>query len=174
MISLHRDPIHEGEHIDDLPRWLAPIGGGAYWHVPRSAHRLNDGTLLVSFWCGPFRRYASEPSDLNPPAEMKCGTCVGRSLGYRRDGGLIFRPRDHWKLPARCPGDDWEEGTRNCFACGRQTNWARREWGIAYHRPDAALAERFAPCLLHGWSRMSARDGLLVCTSWRCSHGENS
>lgn len=189
LVPLHRDPISSGSHVKALPRWIPPMpsayrpqGRATYWHQPRSAYLKSDGIMVVSLWCGPSRFV--DPALLvavEPDCEFKCGTCVGRRLGYERAHGLIFQPVDHWALPKRCPStspdpDDW----RLCLACGRKTNAARAPfgWGLAQHRPDPDLAVRFQPCYLHGWERMglefdhAARreTGRLRCSAHACSH----
>lgn len=180
VVQLHRDSIaFGGEHVLELPAWIPPSRHplAAYWHQPRSAYRADDGRLIVHLWCGQGRYYAAgEPVlDLAPPNELRCGTCIGRRLGYDRDQGAIFQPVDHWALPARCPSTTPDPNDlRLCFACGRPTNAARGWWsyGLAMHGPGPALADRFEPCPLHGWQRIETRQEplRLVCGFFSCEH----
>lgn len=178
LVQLHRDPITEGVHVLALPMWVPPARqlGSSYWHIPRSANLKADGRVSVHFWCGPFRYYQADELNLTavPPSELRCGTCVGRRNGYDRINGTIFRPRDHWELPSVCPSTTPDpDDLRRCVACGRPTNAARgwTAYGLARHAPDAALAERFAPCPRHGWRDMQIRDGTLACCAWGCRRG---
>lgn len=178
LVRLHRDPIVHGSHVLALPAWLPPSGhpNASYWHMPRSASLRADGTLHVNLWCGPFRNYdaATFAATSDPPDELRCGTCVGRRAGYDRENGMIFAPRDHWALPKVCPSTTPDPADlRLCLACGRRTNAARgfNSYGLAFHAPDAALADRFSPCPRHGWERMWVRDDTLVCTAFRCGDG---
>lgn len=169
-IELFRDP-GQGEHVSQMPPWVLPRSNGRYWHRPRSASVHGDGRLYVRFWCGQAGTVDLHRLTHEVPEDLKCGTCVGRRAGWDRADGTVFRPRDHWALPSRCPGNSWEPPKyRTCFACGRPVQAARgwNAWGSASHRPDPDLADRFEPCPQHGWREMYERDGALVCNAWRC------
>lgn len=163
VVLLHRDPLasEKYEHVAELPAWIGPGRAGTYWHQPRSAHRhcpplRSDCDIVVSTWCGQalYRLEAGLYAVDEPPEDLRCGTCLGRRLGYDREDGAIFQPRDHWTLPTYCPGESGDDG-RNCFACGARTRIAGGyRTTEARHRPTPELAVRFEPCPAHGWSRM--------------------
>ncbi len=182
-LALHRDPMPPGAiPVRRLPAWVRPLRGERYWHQPRSAFRSRPLRrpdrleLYVHFWCGQGRGVAETRLAFAaaPAAELRCGTCVGRRAGFDGRDGLIFRPRDAWALPRRCPGNDKDLRTHQCVACGRVTNWAR--WphsGITIHRAEPLLAVRWDPCPWHGWRDMALRSDRMVCTEWQCTtnHG---
>lgn len=177
-LLLHRDSMPPGMlPVIELPAWVRPAAG-RYWHMPRSAFRKPHGRWIsVHFWCGQIRRVANRRGtwSAEPAEEYRCGTCVGRRAGFDQVDGLIFRPRDPWALPPRCPGRDWDDPkTRQCMACGRVTNWSHSTpagsgLGIAQHRPEPELATRWAPCRWHGWRSMGFRDERLVCFAFQCT-----
>lgn len=190
-VALHRDsaPWPDCEHLEALPAWIVPSPLGAYWHQPRSAYRCPDGALTVHLWCGQARhRVATGHLTDTEPTEMRCGTCAGRRAGYDSTAGLVFCPQDLWQLPARCPGG-LAPDKDTCLSCGARPR-AAQGWnagGLAQHRPALAMADRWAPCPAHGWSRMGPRGGrqgiytYLACGHYRCSwgwpvghHGEGS
>lgn len=174
MITLLREPQSFGEHVLELQAWVAGASAERYWHQPRSAYRrFKDGELVVTFWCGPFRRDVQEHdlSDEAPDEALRCGTCFGRREGFEHSGGLIFRPRDAWAIPSKCPGGD--DGTGHCIGCGRRL----RYYGTYYsresdHAPEPELTKRWEPCPWHGWQHVRPRDGVYVCTAWRCPLAE--
>lgn len=144
-VRLRREPIGGNSvRVLVLPEW-ARGAKGEYWHVPRSAAIYDGDRLCVSAWCGPSFNYPQLTDD--PPADLRCGTCVGRRDGTARTDGLIFTPRDHFALPVRCPG---ESDGRTCTACGGRVrySWLR---GTSVHRPAPELAVRCRPCPRHGW-----------------------
>lgn len=177
LVRLHRDPISSGAHILRLPPWVPPIPSrtgatGRYWHQPRSGALRADGHIILDLWCGQMRHLASLDHLTGvPPADLQCGTCVGRRAGYDRSGGLIFRPRDAWAPPRVCPCSTPDPADhRLCAACGRRTNAARgwNVYGLARHAPGEAFLERWRPCPLHGWSRADWREGRIVCGHFGC------
>lgn len=189
LIDLHVDPA-EGAHVRRLPAWLPPTGRGTYWHQPRSAYWRPEAERLpfqaayvVSLWCGQSRFYATFAGITGePPDDFKCGTCLGRRLGYARDDGAIHQPRDWFgALPRECFSStpDPATGYRTCIACGRRVN-AARGWsgrGLARHAPADALADRCKPCPRHGWRMMGERGGwshddppVFVCGAHGCAH----
>ena len=170
-VELFRDP-GEGSRITRLPAWIAPKVGGRYWHQPRSAS-LHGERLVVRFWCGQtIGNLKVTRLTAVPPEDLMCGTCIGRRAGYDREGGAVFRPRDHWKLPTRCPGNGWDRPDfKLCNACGDRVRAAQgwNAWGSANHRPGPGIAERLRPCPNHGWRDIGqAADERFVCRSWRC------
>ncbi len=168
-VELFRDPGH-GQHVTRLPAWIAPRGG-VYWHQPRSA-RLRDGSLVVDYWCGQMARVDVSRLSEEPPEDLKCGTCLGRRAGFDRVDGAVFHPRDHWRLPSRCPGRSWEAPDfKLCIACGERVRAAQgwNAWGSAKHRAGPGLTERLRPCPRHGWKDIyHAGDGVFPCRSWQC------
>ena len=169
-VVLFRDP-GDGEHVAEMPAWIAPSVGDRYWHQPRSAS-THRGKLLVRYWCGQTASVEEWRLKDRPPADMRCGTCVGRRAGFDRSEGTVFRPRDHWSLPGRCPGVSWDAPDfKLCHACGERVQASRgwNSWGSARHRPGPGLAERLKPCPNHGWRDIrGGNDGRFHCTSWRC------
>lgn len=170
-VALFRDPT-SGWHVTHLPPWIAPETSkpGRYWHQPRSAS-MYDGRLCVHFWCGQSSSVAQRRLSGTPPEAMKCGTCLGRRMGFEGEDGAVFKPRDWWALPSRCPGVTWEPPEfKVCLACGEKVQAARgwNAWGSARHRPGSALAERVAVCPRHGWRDMHERDGGFRCVSFQC------
>lgn len=177
-VLLHRDPTDD-ERVLELPAFVIPRSPDRYVHQPRSAviverpkwPELNG--LYVHLWCGQSRRQvkATELTDHEPgPGLLSCGTCIGRRRGFDRSDGTVFRPRDIFALPARCPGGD--DGTSHCLSCGRKVRYGY-SWSGGFqgsHRPEPALLERWQPCAYHGWLFMYAREDLqlLVCSSFRC------
>lgn len=194
LVQLHRDPI-EGARVLALPAWLGPEtadtrGRARYWHQPRSAYMRSDaeverglGLFVVSLWCGQARYL--ETLDFftsSPPADLRCGTCVGRATGARREGGLIYSPRDVFALPTWCPGEDADHDSELCIACGHRVRYHSRgyHYGPARHRPTPELERRCSPCPRHGWLHMRTTGGRrydgqpdtparLVCGSHGCA-----
>lgn len=172
-VRLHRDPS-DGVHLYALPAWVRPSAYGIYWHIPRSAtrweptRRFPAGRIAVDTWCGQLRHVDRTMLTQRAPADLSCGTCVGRYAGYRREGGTIFSPHDHWKMPKKCPGTD--DGNGWCFACGERVRYRCSAGGVneSRHVPLPALTERWEPCPRHGWRNVRAMDGVLRCTYWRC------
>lgn len=157
---LLREPLSgNAVRVLALPEW-AQGTAGAYWHVPRSAAIYDGNRLCVSVWCGVSFQRPHLTDDA--PADLQCGTCVGRRDGHARADGLIFSPRDHFALPTRCPG---ESDGRTCMACGARVRYS---WwsGTSLHRPAPGLLDRFRPCPRHGWKGAVARDETLVCLEW--------
>lgn len=176
LVPLFRDP-HEGAAVLALPGWIrpSPHRRARYWHMPRSAALHSDGRITVSLWCGPSRSTITVDDFTDePPDEYRCGTCVGRRQGFERKNGLIFTPRDHWKLPTRCPGEGTDADWRHCFACGARVHSARYpNYGYADHRPAAAFTDRYAPCPRHGWRDMRSPwplNDMLICGHFRCGY----
>lgn len=174
MVQLHRDPRFGGvEHLLELPPWIRPKKYGLYWHQPRSAVVLEDGRISIIQWCGPHRTVDSvDALTWLAPSELRCGTCIGRRLGFDRADGAIFQPRDAWSLPKWCPGEGGPGWPAFCVLCGglvrASTSWHR---GEARHRPEPALA-RWEPCPSHGWRdmRLSWPARKLVCGLYRCDY----
>lgn len=149
-----------------MPMWIGPRSrGGVYWHVPRAALDFGD-RLAISMWCGVhFNGVTGDLPLVEPPAGVKCGTCLGRFHGAQGIDGLIFSPRDDFAAPKVCPGADVVDGC--CAACGVPV----RTWlgGPQRHAPGPGFAARFAPCPDHGWRWARVRaDGRIVC---RCFVG---
>lgn len=178
LVSLHHDQLHDGARILRLPPWVPPQGYGLYWHQPRSGEVRASGRVVLALWCGQVRYLDAAALTLtdDAPEDLRCGTCVGRRLGYDREGGAIFQPRDHFVLPRRCPSTDPDPlDYRLCVACGRRTNAARgwNSYGLAAHAPDPGLADLHSPCPRHGWSSLCVvwnRPTTLQCSKFRCSY----
>lgn len=157
-VELHRDPVPRGTvRVVRMPAWCAPVEPGRYWHQPRSAFYAGDGRLVVHLWCGQSRNHVPRRALVDiPPIDQRCGTCIGRRLGYDRAEGSIFRPVDHFRPPRRCPGGD--DGTGYCLSCGRRLRYMGRGYSGPFecqHRPDLdGLFERWTPCVFHGWRDM--------------------
>lgn len=182
VIALTRDTIPAGtERVDSLPPWVRPRIPGGYWHQPRSAYvDVDRGFISVSFWCGSnYRRVNLNEQDLylvdDAPVDMRCGTCAGRLAGFEGRDGLVFRPRDAFKLPSVCPGMYWAPPEHKfCEACGEPVKAAAGPYrsGSANHRPGPGI-ERWDPCPWHGWRHMAmmgerGSDRQLVCSMWGC------
>lgn len=170
-VRLLREPT-SGWHITQLPPWIAPATSkpGRYWHQPRSASWYGN-RLQVHFWCGQSTGVEQHRLRGEPPEDLKCGTCIGRRMGYDGTDGAVFTPRDWWKLPSRCPGVTWEPPDfKLCLACGERVQAARgwNAWGSACHRPGPGLAERVQVCPQHGWRDMRERSNGYACLVWQC------
>lgn len=193
-MRLHRDPGTSSEPLLFLPGWVPPVTDmQRYWHQPRSAEARPDGLVYVRLWCGQARVLPRAVLTDEAPESMRCGSCVGRWLGWLGAAGLTFTPRDHFAPPPWCPGGD--DGTGHCIACGRKLrhriSWASGSGGECQHRPDPAIVD--TPCCpIHGWKYMRPRGVYsgrkrtlsfpgselrwsrrwvhdeLVCTMWRC------
>lgn len=168
-VNLHRDPVQAGwAPVEQLPQYVRPLAPGRYWHQPRSASIGPAGELSVVYWCGQHVRATRRDFTDSVPEELRCGTCVGRRLGFDGAEGAVFSPRDHWRLPTRCPGRTWgEDGL--CLACGNKVKAKAGPWasGMATHRPGEGLAQRWEPCPFHGWRDAYERGRGLSC-GWGC------
>lgn len=176
---LHRDPIYGGgAHLLRLPAWVPPKAAGLYWHQPRSGSLRSDGRVHIRYWCGQTRNsHVDALSTLtdSPAPELRCGTCIGRHMGYVGESGAVFRPHDQFAPPKRCPGGVDEN--QRCLSCGERLRWyAWNASGPSRHSPFVpTLLERIAPCPQHGWRSMRPygdyrRDVMVACTVFQCEH----
>lgn len=167
-VTLLRD-TGAGEPVLELLPWFRPTAGDRYWHMPRAARRpAYRAGLTVYFWCGQVR--SSVPRSCFTatvsPRALRCGTCVGRRRGFDRNAGLIFRPRDPFGLPSRCPGRGPMSETRECDGCGRRCNAPRWHGNVGSHRPEPALLDWWTPCPEHAWSHFRIHGTAATCHAW--------
>lgn len=138
---------------------------GTYWHIPRTATVRADGAVCAHMWCGQMQ-FNVTPR-LEPPEDpTRCGTCVGRYLGWRAEHGLTFDPHNPWDLPKRCPFTAVPD-RQPCPYCGNKAKWSYRYYYATQveHRPGPTLVE-WVPCHAHGWSDMGTDwNGRVRCRS---------